>query len=120
MRTATALVAFLLGGCASVIDTIAPPPIAQVGDIQRSTDFRKALHRVLEDPSVNANSAEVSLNEARLTDWRVRAVVITKDIYQKRAGGEFPMYLGAPNDDLAIDCGGALETPLWYSNYEPK
>jgi hypothetical protein len=121
MRIAAPLVVFLLGGCASLIDTLAPPPIAQTGDIQRSTDVREVLRGLLEDRSVNANAAQVSLNATKLTEWSARSVVITKDIYQKRAGGEFPIgkYLGPPYDDFAIECGWAVDTPLWYSNYEP-
>ena len=117
-KAGTLLMVVLLGGCSSLIDAVVPPPTPKPGDIQRSSDFRQALHRLLDDRSVNANAAQVSLDTAKLADWSPKSVAITKDVYERRIRNETRLF-GPPSDDLAFECEWAMGPPVWYSNYDP-
>jgi hypothetical protein len=99
-----------LGACAAV---------PQQGDIERSVDFRGRLQKLTTDSSIDARASRVTLETEKLTGWSTRSVVITPGIYQSRFGRNVISF-GTSGDLLAIDCKWNLETPVWYSNYDPR
>ena len=106
----SALTLMSLGACAAV---------PQQGDIERSVDFRGKLQKLITDSSIDARASHVTLETEKLKGWSTRSVVITPEIYQSRFGRNI-VSLGTSGDLLAIDCKWNLETPVWYSNYDPR
>ncbi len=99
-----------LGACAAV---------PQQGDIERSAGFRNKLRTLITETPINARASRVTLGAETLTDWRTRSVVITPEIYQSRFG-RGDVSLGTRGDLFSIHCKWDLETPVSYSNYEPR
>src|SRR3989442_253655 len=108
------LISALTLGCLSACATV-----PQQGDIERSVDFRGKLQKLLTDSAIDARASRVTLGTEKLTDWRTHSVVITPEIYQSRFGRGI-VSLGTSGDLFAIDCKWNLETPVSYSNYDPR
>jgi hypothetical protein len=93
--------------------------VPQQGDIERSAGFRSKLQTLIMETSINARASRVTLGAETLTDWRMRSVAITPEIYQSRFG-KSDVKVGTPGDLFSIHCKWNLETPVSYSNYEPR
>jgi len=61
----------------------------------------------------------VKLNAAELSGWSVRSLVVTPELYRARLDKRY-VRLGPSGDEVALPCEGNLETPVWYTNYDPK